>query len=736
MEKKNLKYMMHRCMTVLAVLAAVCLTACEEMTDETYTDVEMVIPAESASFSYTTSVLKEYTLLMVNEIEFHPNLEPLGIQVGEIRFYVDDHMVTSFTHATNNYFEYKMKNLSDGEHTIRMEYELSGEGFLPGTGVIEKELKLSDVSHPRLYVDMLSFDDKTFINTDTIDFTYYSGYKDMTVSNMQYYIDGTLVATDKEHPFTFRGFTDRLDYGDHKLKVQYDVTTPGGITAAHSVETTVKADTLYAGYIIPDVLSFDDKTYLDADTFDISYKLGTLKLDLAAVHYYLDGQLLKTDAEAPYSYRGFMPVLTDQEHTLTIVSDIVSETGEKATDTVETTFKADTLFAASINANAYNFDEKTYLDADTFDIPYLLGTIDLTLDAVHYYLNGQLLKTDTEAPYSYQGLIPLLTDQEHTLTLVSDIVSNTGEKATNTISKTFKPDNYMPTLYMDALNFDDRTCLKVEDVRLPYHFDRLQLGVRTMKFYVDGKLLSTDAQAPYSHYGFTDLLDETKHTLTAVYEVVTPQGETATGTIATAFTPDGNISYAYPCAVAFNEKTYLKVSDLTMPTELKDLGLTVNEMRFYLNDRLVGKDTEAPYGYDLLTDPCSGESCTFKLAYDVTAPDGSTATYTYTEPLTIRTNSVYTTIEAPSADNNDTFKVTDLSFTWEIYHCKLELMEVTYYIDGQAMKTLTAAPYTWEWTGTGLASGSHTLKTVYKVKDAAGTTATAQEEDSFYLSSY
>lgn len=635
MKTKNLKYMMCRWMAVLVVLTAVCLSACDEITDETYTDVEMVIPAETGKFSYTTSVLKEYTLLIVDEVEFHPNLEPLGIQVDEVRFYIDDHMVTSFTHAPYD-FEYKMKNLPAGEHTIRMEYDLSGEGFLPGTGVAEKELKLNNVSVASFYPEILTFDDKSFVDADTINITRYSGYKNMKVSNMRYYINETLVGSDTEEPFVFRGFIDRLEYGEYDFKVEYDVTTPGGIIATHEIQKPVEADTLYQSF-------------------------------------------------------------------------------------------------ASIDA--LNFDTKTYLDADTLHIPYTLSNLQLKIDAVHYYLNDKLLATDTEEPFSYRGYTELLEDRQHTLKIVAEIVSETGEKATSSQTKTFTPSKQSSYLNVDALNFDEKTCLQVNDVSLPYQLKSLDMTVKEMRFYVDDKLLATDTEAPYNHYGFTDLLNQTEHTLKAIYEVESPQGETATCTIVYPFTPDGNISYVYPRAFDFDDKTYLKIDKVSLPYELKTLGLTVKEMCFYIDDRMVGKATGDYYGYDLFIDKCMNENCTFKLVYDVTAPDGSTVSYTYTEPLAIKTSVLYLTTEHPTADN-DTFKVTKFSTNWEIYDCHLETVEVQYHIDGQLMKTMTAAPFTWEWANTGLAPGTHTLKTVYKVKDAQGTTATSQEEDSFYILSY
>lgn len=90
--------------------------------------------------------------------------------------------------------------------------------------------------------------------------------------------------------------------------------------------------------------------------------------------------------------------------------------------------------------------------------------------------------------------------------------------------------------------------------------------------------------------------------------------------------------------------------------------------------------------------------------------------------------------EEPSPENGNAFKMNDLSFSWEIYKCQLVVTEAKYYIDGQLVKTIDKAPFTFELENPSFTQGLHTLRLEYKVKDTSGTTATWQDDTTFYIS--
>lgn len=636
MKTTNIIYIGNRLLLSVMVFLTVCLSACEEITDEMYKDMEMVIPEETLDFSAKALKLEEYTLVTVTDIVFHKNLKPLDIKVDDMRIYIDGRLLTKLTVPdpyTPQTIEYKLENMDESEHTLRMEYDLSGEGFLPATGVREKILNINDLSHPYLTVDMLTFDDRTFVEVDTLNF-FWSDYRDLTIKEARYYINETLVGTDKEAPFFFRGFTDKAEYGEHQFAVRFDVVTPSGLEATHIVQKPVSADTLYNRYI---------------------------------------------------------------------------------------------------NLESINFEGKTYLEVDTLDYP-ALDRRNLSICEVRYYVDEQLTGTVTDGPFCFVGLIPALTDSEHTLKIVMDVMDEKGDKASSTSVHTFKP--YTDTQYFtaSALNFDNKCYLQVDEIDTPYKFDKLGLAISEMRFYVDGKLVGTDKSAPFNYQGFISKLDGTDHLLNVTYDVTDTAGETASKTLTTGVSLVKQTDRLYSEAFHFNEKTYIQIDEISLPYSLESMGLKCSEMRFYVNEQLISTVKEKPYGCEKLIDLLSGDNHTAKVVYEVTAPDGQTATWTLTNAMNMHTNDIYMYPEKPSPENGNIFKMNDLSFNWEIYKCQLTVTEAKYYIDGQLVKTIDKAPFTFELENPSFTQGLHTLRLEYKVKDTSGTTATWQGDTTFYIS--
>ena len=636
MKTTNIIYIGNRLLLSVMVFLTVCLSACEEITDEMYKDMEMVIPEETLDFSAKALKLEEYTLVTITDIVFHKNLKPLDIKVDDMRIYIDGRLLTKLTVPdpyTPQTIEYKLENMDESEHTLRMEYDLSGEGFLPATGVREKILNINDLSHPYLTVDMLTFDDRTFVEVDTLNF-YWSDYRDLTIKEARYYINETLVGTDKEAPFFFRGFTDKAEYGEHQFAVRFDVVTPSGLEATHIVQKPVSADTLYNRYI---------------------------------------------------------------------------------------------------NLESINFEGKTYLEVDTLDYP-ALDRRNLSICEVRYYVDEQLTGTVTDGPFCFVGLIPALTDNEHTLKIVMDVMDEKGDKASSTSVHTFKP--YTDTQYFtaSALNFDNKCYLQVDEIDTHYKFDKLGLAISEMRFYVDGKLVGTDKSAPFNYQGFISKLDGTDHLLNVTYDVTDTAGETASKTLTTGVSLVKQTDKLYSEAFHFNEKTYIQIDEISLPYSLESMELKCSEMRFYVNEQLISTVKEKPYGCEKLIDLLSGDNHTAKVVYEVTAPDGQTATWTLTNAMNMHTNDIYMYPEKPSPENGNIFKMNDLSFNWEIYKCQLTVTEAKYYIDGQLVKTIDKAPFTFELENPSFTQGLHTLRLEYKVKDTSGTTATWQGDTTFYIS--
>lgn len=511
------------------------LVSCEEIKDEMYSDLEMVIPEATASFNVQATACETKTIVSIDQVKFSGHLDSLDIQVDEVRFYINDDLLEICSEAPYAY-EGLIDNLPDGDYSVRMEYDLSGEGFLPGTGCTRKDLKVDSLSNPFISLRALQMDSLTYFRVDTLDFPYKLEYGNLTPQNIRFYIDDVLVSTDDVAPYSFDGFINQLHNGEHHLEVKYEVVTENGL----------------------------------------------------------------------------------------------------ATDMVmDTVFETDTVFNNYFSVKALHFDEKTYLETDTIHVPYLIEFMGLSVERFHLSVNDAYIATDLKKPSCFNGFVNLPSEE----------------------------DNY--------------------------------LQIR--------------------------------------YEVSTKAGDIASVTVTQPFTVRKNTNYLSDTAINFPDRTYLQVNEVSLPYVLSETKLNVQELRFYVDGTLVGTDSEQPFSFDAFIDKLADETHTLQIVYDVLTEDGSSASYSFSKDLSPMNNNNSIHLEKPTSENNHIFKVKELYFTWSNYKCQLEIEEIRYYLDGVHVSTVNESPYLLEMENLILASGSHTLRIEYDVKDSNDVSVTCEEIKSFYI---
>jgi len=517
-------------------LVSFVFVSCEEITNEMYSDLTMVIPEETADFKVQATACETKTIVTIDKVEFSDRLDPLNIQVEEVRFYINDDLLGTCAEAPYS-FEGLIDKLPAGEHHVRMEYDLSGEGFLPGTGCTRQVLEVDSIPSSYISTKALKMDGCSYLYVDTLSFSYHLDLLELTPKNIRFYIDDHLVGTDDTAPYSFDGFVDPLSNGEHHLTIRYDVETASGLST---------------------------------------------------------------------------PM------------------------TMGRTFETDTISGPFVNIRAVQFDDKSYLETDSIKVPFVMGTVPLSVERIQLSVN--------ESPVATH--------------------------------------------------------------------------------------LAVDSR----FHSFIDLLREGDNVLQIRYDVRTVSGDTTSVTLPDSFKVYPNIYSLIDKALQFDDKTYLKVNDVSLPYDLKRSSLDVQEMRFYIDDVMVGKDTELPFSFDAFIDKIQGDTHTLKVVYDVLDEDGTSGSYSYSESLSIMDNDNYVRMEKPTSENSYTFKVTELSFDWKIFNCLLEIGEVRYYMDGVPVGTRDTPPYLLEIENAFLSPGNHSLRMEYEVKDLNGVTVTCQETSSFYIS--
>ena len=149
----------------------------------------------------------------------------------------------------------------------------------------------------------------------------------------------------------------------------------------------------------------------------------------------------------------------------------------------------------------------------------------------------------------------------------------------------------------------------------------------------------------------------------------------------------------------------------------------VTKVEFYLDGTLQSTGTTSPYSWSWTsTSATNGSHSLVTKAYDAANNIGTSATVTVTVSNTSGdTTPPTTSITAPTAGATVSGTVTVSASASD----NVGVTKVEFYLDGALQSTDTTSPYSWSWTSTSAANGSHSLVTkAYDAANNVGTSAT------------
>jgi plastocyanin len=235
-------------------------------------------------------------------------------------------------------------------------------------------------------------DGGTFSTTDSITFSA-NANDDAGVNRVEFYSDGNLIGTDTSSPYSV---TATLPAGQHSITAK--AFDGPGLSATSGPRTiTVNAPQNQA----PSVNLTGPQngaTFLTTDTITFSADAND-DAGVNRVEFYSDGNLIGTDTSAPYSVTAS---LSAGQHSITAKAfdgPGLSATSGAITITVNTPNQPPTvtLTAPANNATFSTTDTITFT-ADATD--------DAGVNRVEFYSDGNLIGTDTSAPYSVTASLP------------------------------------------------------------------------------------------------------------------------------------------------------------------------------------------------------------------------------------------------------------------------------------------------------------------------------------------
>lgn len=309
------------------------------------------------------------------------------------------------------------------------------------------------------------------------------------VKQVSLYVDGTLVATKTQAPYTFNWDTTTVQDGSHMLTASAEDLA--GNQGYAEFPVTVKNN---IGDTTPPSVSFTNPTNgqsvfgpltISADASDDA-GLETVKL-------YIDGTLIRTFKEAPYSLVWSSLAVKDGNHSLKLVARDTSGNEKTAEVAITVVNFVDTEFPTVSFVNPV---EGQVLNGGSTQIS-ITAADNRTVKWVKFYIDNTLIRTMTAAPYAINFSPKSVVDGAHVFKAVA--CDGVGNETTATVNVTVSNssssynDTEAPTVRFTNPT-DGQTVSGYVEIQLEA-FDNV--GVESVQLFIDGVLYRTFTHAPF-----------------------------------------------------------------------------------------------------------------------------------------------------------------------------------------------------------------------------------------------
>jgi hypothetical protein len=327
------------------------------------------------------------------------------------------------------------------------------------------------------------------------------------IASVAFHLDGVLQSTDLIAPYAWSWNTLATPNGSHTLTaVATDIA--GNTTTSSGVLVNVSN-------AVPDITPPTVSLTAPANGATVTGSVtvsanATDNVAIANVQFYLDGSLQSTDTSSPYSWSWNTTTGSNGSHNLTAI----------ATDTAGNSTTSSTVTVTVSNSAPDSTPPTVSLTAPSNGAT-VSGTLTVTATAtdnvgvanVRFYLDGTQQQTDATSPYSWGWNTASAPNGSHTLT--AEATDNSGNTATSTaISVTVSnaPDSTPPTVTITS----PPNAATVSGTVTVAATATDNVGVASVRFYLDGVLQSTDTTNAYTWSWNSTSTSNGSHALTAV----------------------------------------------------------------------------------------------------------------------------------------------------------------------------------------------------------------------------
>ncbi len=528
------------------------------------------------------------------------------------------------------------------------------------------------------------------------------------VANVELYIDGQLIESSTGPDFSFT--TIFSEPGTYQVNtVVYDAN---GLTASsNQVELTIVPPSN-----LPPVVAITEpvqnSTHYLNEPINVSAAASDPDGVIAKVTFYLNDQLIATETNAPYTHSLTLDTLGD--YTLkAIAHDNENTTTESEIVTFTIAEKPNEAPQVSLDNPTNN---SSFYIGDPINVSATASDPDGVIAKVAFYLNDQLIATETNAPYTHSLTLDTLGD--YTLKAIAyDNENTTTESEIVTFTIAEKP-NEAPQVSLD--NPANNSSFYIgEPINVSATASDPDGVIAKVTFYLNDQLIATETNAPYTHSLTLDTLGD--YTLKAIAydnENTTTESEIVAFTIAEKPNEAPQVSLDNPT----NNSSFYIGDPINVSAAASDPDGVIAKVAFYLNDQLIATETNAPYTHSLTLDTL-GDYTLKAIAYDNenTTTESEIVTFTIAEKPNelpqISVNFTYENAKSYAGDKIEIFaNATDSDGT---------ISRVEFFLDGNLIATEYVSPYTQSLTFN--TPGIHTVFAIAYDNDSGSSTSNSIE---------
>lgn len=243
---------------------------------------------------------------------------------------------------------------------------------------------------------------------------------------------------------------------------------------------------------------------------------------------------------------------------------------------------------------------------------------------VEFRVDGNLVNTDTTAPYAFTATGLLAGNHTVTATAVdngSPALSTTSSAVAFTIGAT---GNTAPTVSLTAPTNAQVFPTGTTSVTLSATASDPGGAVQRVEFRVDGTLRGTDTSAPYS-FAVTGLAAGNHTAQATAFDNGTPALNTATAAVPFSIAGTSNTAPTVTLTAPTSGQSFPAGSAVTLSANATDPGGAVIRVEFRVDGALVSSDTTSPYSFNS-TGLAAGSHTVTATAFDNGNPTLSAVT--------------------------------------------------------------------------------------------------------------